>query len=723
MSHLEDNEGFDNLLPPDPYASIPDEMKQESRWLVYRMEPRPDGRKNKIPYDPKTGRKANNPELGVTYQEALSAVKDYSGLGFYVEPPYLCVDLDGCIDPKTGDVSEEASQIVRDLNTFAEVSPSFTGIHVWGKGTKPGTACRRDRMELYTEKRFITISGIQVPGTPKEIRNVDIAPLYNQMVGEKPPVVEALAPPIKAPAAEVHQGGNVVTSKLVLLQTGNIQSTKPFIIADDYGNSLFYPSQSEADGALAMLLARKHDGDAAKMDADFRVSSLYRPKWDRADYRDATLKSAIAFHLKSKAIETPPNTPQPATVKENDEDEIIDESNQLPIFPDFTGTLADLADAMSPDIPRAFKFISAVTHMGLIGVGLDTLHAEPHLQPRFYTALIAQPGRGKTAAINEVTKIFRSLSSKYQTFSSIDSGPALVDAFNDQVRAGVIKADATENLQDAMTAKILLSPDELKGIFEKAKITAGSRNSMLDELLKLYEGNTTGNRVRGMKIKIHIENAHLGLLGGATESGYGSMWTGTGGAADGLQSRIVPIGIEDRKMPPMQDPADGPRLTQAIEELRLQVNAPAAHFDFDKDAKKFYEDWWNAKDQTRPSEIRIDGIVKRLMIVLARTNNVLSIDKDIAEQATEFGDFVIACREKYNPLDASTWSQMFENLIIAMYQKHGDLTPIQCRRMVHPERRPGGVGPYMQAYKNLTSAGVLREVSKTQRSVVYRLVL
>jgi hypothetical protein len=201
------------------------------------------------------------------------------------------------------------------------------------------------------------------------------------------------------------------------------------------------------------------------------------------------------------------------------------------------------------------------------------------------------------------------------------------------------------------------------------------------------------------------------------------MWTGTGGAADGLQSRIIPVGIEDRKMPAMQDPPNGLKLAAAIEELRQQVNAPAAHFELDEDAKEFYEEWWNKKDQSRPSETRVDGIVKRLMIVLARTNNVTSVDKDLAEQATEFGDFIIACREKYNPLDASTWSQMFENLIIAAYQKHGDLTPVQCRRVVHPERRPGGVGPYLQAYKNLTIAGVLREVSKTQRSTIYRLAL
>jgi hypothetical protein len=226
-----------------------------------------------------------------------------------------------------------------------------------------------------------------------------------------------------------------------------------------------------------------------------------------------------------------------------------------------------------------------------------------------------------------------------------------------------------------------------------------------------------------MKIKIHIETAHLALLGGATESGYASMWTGTGGAADGLQSRIIPIGIEDRKMPSMQRPPNGEKLAVVIQILAEQVKQPPAQFEIDNDALRLYDRWWSAKNQSAASETRADGIVKRLLIVLARTNNVETINAELVQQAIDFGDFIIAARDKYNPLDSQTWTQSFENLIISIYQRHGDMTANICRRRVHPERRPGGAGPFLQAFKNLTATGILRETASTQRSKVYRLCL
>lgn len=739
MSLLDDKDGFDDLLPQlpaDKYAAIPEELKQSQSWLVYRMEPGINGRKNKIPYDPATGKKANDPKLGVTFEQALVSEKDYSGLGFYVEAPYLVIDIDGCVNRATGDVEPYAVKIVQELNSYTEASPSGTGLHIWIRGAKPGDKCRKG-IEIYSTKRFLTVTGFWVEGTPKEIREVDIKPLYDQMLAgdftqpaeENSQKADESQNQIKV-STEVQHAGTFVTTKLQLLMTGTILSTKPFIVGDEHGNTVQFPSQSEADGSLAVLLAFKHKGDAAGIDGDFRVSSLYRSKWDRVDYRDNTIKSAIAFFEKTRTIEEPVK-PKSETVvgptvtqEDDDEDEEVTAlDTALPDFPEFTGSLAVLCDSLSPDIPRAFKFVAGLSHIGLIRSGLDTLAAEPHVQPRFYAALIAQPGRGKTAAINEVTKVMKAVSNQYQVWPSIDSGPALVDAFNDQIKESIIRADGSDNIAGGPIAKIMLSPDELKGVFEKAKITAGSRNSMLDELLKLYEGNSTGNRVRGAKINIRIEGAHLGLLGGATESGYTSMWTGTGGAADGLQSRFIPIGIADRKMPPMQRPPDLGKLTEITQVLIEQMKQPGTRFELSGDALTMYEDWWKQKDQAHASETRIDGIVKRLLIVLARTNDVDMIHADLMEQAIEFGDFVIACRSKYNPLDASTWAQAFENLIIQAHQERGPMTPNKCRKVVRPERRPGGVGPYLQAHKNLTQAGVLRESGRSQRSPIYRLSL
>lgn len=716
------DDGFDDLLIKDPYENIPAEMREEKRWLVYRLEPGVANKKNKIPYHP-SGYRCNDSTRGVTFEEAKAASKDYSGLGFYVDAPYLVIDVDACVDPQTGLVSQYAADIIREVNSFSELSPSGTGVHIWCKATKPGTACRKG-IEIYDSRRFMTCTGIVIPGVPNRVENRDIFSLYSRMLAGEFQNSEAKIEssiPSDLKISEIESSGGVVTTKLQLLMTGEVSSEKPFVVVDAHGNSITYPSHSEADGALTVLLAFKHEGDAQKIDADFRVSCLYRQKWDRQDYRDQTIKSAIAFYKKSKDAEKPAQVAQVLTGE--DEEEIVVLEEKLPDFPQFTGSLGDLCDALSPDIPYPFKFMTAVTHMGLIRSGLDTLAAEPHIQPRMYVALLAQPGRGKTAAINEISKIMKTLTNNYKVFSSIDSGPALVDAFNEQVTQGILKADVNDNLSDCATAKILLSPDEIRGIFEKAKITAGSRNSMLDEILKLYEGNNTGNRARGAKTKINIENAHLGIVGGATESSYAAMWTGTGGASDGLQSRIVPVGIEDRKMPSMQRPPDAEKLTATIQRLVEQVKQPAARFTISEDAFELYDSWWRLKDQTKPSETRIDGIVKRLLIVLARTNDVQIIDVDMMRSAISFGDYIIFCRDKYNPLDAQTWSQMFENLIIVTFQKHGNLSANNCRRLVRPERRPGGVGPFSIAFRNLCTAGMLREVATTQRSKIYRLAL
>ena len=186
MSNFDD--GFDDLLkppdlPPSRYADLPEELKDSKSWLTFKYEPRPDGKKNKIPYDPRTGRKANNPELGLTFEEALAFESKYDGLGFYVEAPYIVIDIDGCVNPATGDVELYAAEIVQELSSYTEASPSGTGLHVWVRGVKPGDKCRKG-IEIYSTKRFLTVTGVHVPVTPKEIREVDITPLYNRMLGD-----------------------------------------------------------------------------------------------------------------------------------------------------------------------------------------------------------------------------------------------------------------------------------------------------------------------------------------------------------------------------------------------------------------------------------------------------------------------------------------------------------------------------------------------------------
>jgi hypothetical protein len=55
----------------------------------------------------------------------------------------------------------------------------------------------------------------------------------------------------------------------------------------------YHDDHSAADFALCILLAKQYRCNAFKVDAEFRNSGLYREKWERDDYREATITKAI----------------------------------------------------------------------------------------------------------------------------------------------------------------------------------------------------------------------------------------------------------------------------------------------------------------------------------------------------------------------------------------------------------------------------------------------
>ena len=67
-----------------------------------------------------------------------------------------------------------------------------------------------------------------------------------------------------------------------------------FIRLFDNGDISGYGSHSEADLALCTLIAYRAGNDAALIDDIYRSSALYRDKWEREDYRTATIQMALA---------------------------------------------------------------------------------------------------------------------------------------------------------------------------------------------------------------------------------------------------------------------------------------------------------------------------------------------------------------------------------------------------------------------------------------------
>ncbi len=84
----------------------------------------------------------NNPSTCSSFETCLGVYKagGYAGLGFVftAADPYFGVDLDACRDPATDGLTGWGDAVLKHLSTYAEVSPSGTGVKCIGRGKLPG---------------------------------------------------------------------------------------------------------------------------------------------------------------------------------------------------------------------------------------------------------------------------------------------------------------------------------------------------------------------------------------------------------------------------------------------------------------------------------------------------------------------------------------------------------------------------------------------------------
>jgi putative DNA primase/helicase len=149
------------------FDNIPRELKELDRWVCWRVEQR-DGKPTKVPINPQTGNRAmsDNPSTWSDFVTAVDRMQgdNLPGIGFmlgggYVGGRYVGVDMDHCRNPETGELTEEAWDIIHMLKSYTEISPSGTGIHVICKGTLPAGSRRHGHIEMYDCGRYFTVTG------------------------------------------------------------------------------------------------------------------------------------------------------------------------------------------------------------------------------------------------------------------------------------------------------------------------------------------------------------------------------------------------------------------------------------------------------------------------------------------------------------------------------------------------------------------------------------
>jgi len=232
----------------DVAPDFPVELKKLNRWIVRTTDKHPysayEEDKNRGPIDP------HDPQFQSDYDNALGALEQttkFAGLGFVFnyEDGLTGADFDHCVNPDTREIRADVQAILKQVNTYAEFSPSGTGIHLIGKGWQvPKTGGKEGHKvgeaEIYSGKRYFTVTGAHVPGTPLTVNAGDLSGLYDRIVRKREWAVKKNTQNLTG-----SQSGCVVTKKTQRLTTkyqtlmhGTITQSKdttgsnPFVIED-----------------------------------------------------------------------------------------------------------------------------------------------------------------------------------------------------------------------------------------------------------------------------------------------------------------------------------------------------------------------------------------------------------------------------------------------------------------------------------------------------------
>ena len=259
------------------------ELKAMPIWVCWNKIEK-NGRMTKVPCSAHGGKTGTNEEYRgtwVRYDEAIAAAQKYmySGVGFVIPQGWFFLD----IDHKELD-DPFVQKILHRFDTYTEYSQSGSGLHLYGKCDFSRLPTEKIDGRLRLDRRFYTKN----PGNDLELY---IGGLTNRFAVFTGDVVAD-----KAPA-------DCTEAILQTLEKDMRREEKPapaqpaatdkFTQLYKLGDISGYGSHSEADLALCIMLAKETKGDAAEMDRLFRASALHRDKWERRDYREATLRMAL----------------------------------------------------------------------------------------------------------------------------------------------------------------------------------------------------------------------------------------------------------------------------------------------------------------------------------------------------------------------------------------------------------------------------------------------
>jgi putative DNA primase/helicase len=281
--------------------NVPEKLKAKKQWVCWKAVPK-ENRVTKVPVNPsnKIAMNINESHKWLSFDEAVKACVKHNltGIGFVFtsSDPFVGIDIDHCVDSE-GNLSEFASGIVKQLNSYTEYSPSKTGLHIICEGILPIGKNKNTELglEMYDSKRYLTFTGNRVSGLEDvEKRTAEVINVSNQFLAVNSKQTTSTGKSYATSRQTIND--DKPDALKIMSNMKNGQRAMDLYKANWQG---YYSSQNEADLSFCNALAFATDKNSHEMDDIFRNSGLYRQKWDDKHssngktYGDLTIEKAI----------------------------------------------------------------------------------------------------------------------------------------------------------------------------------------------------------------------------------------------------------------------------------------------------------------------------------------------------------------------------------------------------------------------------------------------
>jgi primase-polymerase (primpol)-like protein len=186
------------------FSSIPTRLRSERRWCVWALQwKRQEDTWAKVPMAPdgSSWLKWSDRKLWLPFDGAREAYErsrggvgcGHDGVGFFLGDGFGGIDLDGVV-LEDGALTNEAGRIVRELDTYVELSPRGRGPKMFYLGSAPTLTptplSGGGTIESYSSGHFFTITGNRIEGSRDEPQ---------ERSQQATAIVEAIAPRRTAP--------------------------------------------------------------------------------------------------------------------------------------------------------------------------------------------------------------------------------------------------------------------------------------------------------------------------------------------------------------------------------------------------------------------------------------------------------------------------------------------------------------------------------------------